>query len=37
MHVLMLPSMYVAMVLRRENYEQDHRHHYPRGGEPVHH
>jgi hypothetical protein len=30
MHALMLPSMYVAMVLRRDDYEQDHRHHDPR-------
>jgi flagellar biosynthetic protein FliP len=27
MHVLMLPSMYVAMVLRRDEYERDHRDH----------
>jgi flagellar biosynthetic protein FliP len=27
MHVLMLPSMYVAMVLRRDEYEVDHRDH----------
>lgn len=27
MHVLMLPCMYVAMLLRREEYEQDHRRH----------
>jgi hypothetical protein len=37
MHALMLPSMYVAMVLRRDDYEQDHRHHDPGDGEPVHH
>lgn len=27
MHVVMLPSMYVAMVLRRDEYEVDHRDH----------
>lgn len=27
MHVLMLPSMYVAMAIRRDEYEQDHRDH----------
>jgi flagellar biosynthetic protein FliP len=27
MHVLMLPSMYVAMARRRLEYERDHRHH----------
>ena len=27
MHVLMLPSMYVAMVIRRDEYEVDHRDH----------
>lgn len=27
MHVLMLPCMYVAMVRRRADYEQDHRGH----------
>jgi hypothetical protein len=37
MHVLMLPSMYVAMALRRDEYERDHRHHDSRDGEPVHH
>lgn len=27
MHALMLPSMYVAMALRRDDYERDHRDH----------
>jgi flagellar biosynthetic protein FliP len=31
MHVLMLPSMYVAMALRRLEYERDHRHHSHEG------
>jgi hypothetical protein len=34
MHVLMLPSMYAAMALRREDYEQDHRAHGRRHREP---
>jgi flagellar biosynthetic protein FliP len=37
MHVLMLPSMYVAMALRRDEYERDHRDHYPRESELAHH
>ncbi|HEX6400264.1 MAG TPA: hypothetical protein VF108_07335 [Actinomycetota bacterium] len=37
MHVLMLPSMYVAMALRRVEYERDHRDHHRRAGELAHH
>ena len=37
MHVLMLPSMYVAMALHRDEYERDHRDHYRRTGELAHH
>lgn len=35
MHVLMLPSMYGAMALRRDEYERDHRDHHT--GELAHH
>jgi flagellar biosynthetic protein FliP len=38
MHVLMVPSMYVAMARRREEYELDHKDHHRRGDrQPVHH
>jgi hypothetical protein len=37
MHVLMLPSMYAAMALRRGEYEQDHRGHGRRVREHEHH
>jgi hypothetical protein len=37
MHVLMVPSMYVAMAIRRDEYEQDHRRHDPQEGHPAHH
>jgi flagellar biosynthetic protein FliP len=36
MHVLMLPSMYVAMALRRDEYEGDH-HDHAGGHYPGHH
>lgn len=36
MHVLMLPSMYVAMALRRDEYERDHRDHVYEH-DPSHH
>jgi hypothetical protein len=36
MHVLMLPSMYGVMALRRDEYERGHRDHHPRGAELAH-
>jgi hypothetical protein len=36
MHVLMLPSMYAAMALRRGEFEQDHRGHGQPDREPEH-
>ena len=37
MHVLMLPSMYAAMALRRDDYERDHRGHGRRMRGTEHH
>ena len=37
MHLLMLPSMYGAMALRRDEYERDHREHHALEGELAHH